>query len=87
MTLRREKHSRRLQIVRDKLAMTSRNNEFSLRHSAVPWTLRAPYIYGYSRIYETIDPPKQPMRFPQFICSMTKFLMSNLDTYLNGMTS
>ena len=40
--------------------MTSRNNAVQF-----PWH-HARHIYGWSRKYETIDPSKQPMRFPQF---------------------
>ena len=64
-TLRREKHSRRLKIVREKLAMTSRIMGFHDVSVKFPWR-HARHIYGCSRKYETIDPSKEPMRFPQF---------------------
>ena len=34
----------------------------------------ARHIYGFSRKYETIDPFKQPMRFPQFYLQYDKIL-------------
>ena len=34
----------------------------------------ARHIYGYSRKYESIDPFKQPMRFPQFYFQYEKIL-------------
>ena len=64
-TARRVKHSRRLKIVREKLAMTSRIMCFHDVIVKFPWR-HAHHIYGCSRKYETIDPSKQPMRFPLF---------------------
>ena len=64
--LRREKGSRSLKILREKLAMTSRNNTFSWQHSAVLLTSCAPNLrlQSYS-IYEIIEPTKQQLRFSQ----------------------
>ena len=70
-TLKWEKYSRCLKIVHEKLAMMSRIMGFHDVTVKFPWR-HTRHIYDCSRKYETVDPSKQPMRFPQFYLQYDK---------------
>ena len=70
-TLRREKYSRRLKIVRGNLLWRQETMGFHDATVQFPWR-HVRHIYGCSRKYETIDPSQQPMRFPQIYLQYDK---------------
>ena len=65
-TLRREKHSRLLKILREKLVMTSRIMGIHDVTVKFPWR-RARHIYNCSCKHGTIDPSKQTNEIPAIL--------------------